>query len=316
MSGADGGPILLDLEHGGLPGAIGAYLLAGPEPALVDPGPARTLPRLRETLEEMGSGVGEIRHLLLTHVHLDHAGASGALTRENPRLRVHVHRDGAEHMADPSRLVASTRRTFGEAHDRLWGETDPVPEDRLRPWTPGDRSPIPGIRPIETPGHIGHHLAYLHEPSGVLFAGDSMGILLAPGTPSHPPTPPPSLDLPAWLRTLEVLGPFDPDRFAVTHFGLHDRFHERRAELAGALLKVARRVRRALDRDELDQEAQAFESEVRERISEHLEGTRVDRYFDVFTAATDFRGMAFYLERNEVDLDRLSRRAEGLEAPR
>lgn len=291
---------VFDLEHLGQPGAIATYLVEEPEPALVDPGPATCLPRLREVLEELGCPVSELRHLLLTHVHLDHAGASGALVAENPKLRVHVHEDGAPHMADPERLVASTRRTFGEAHDRLWGRMAPVPRDRIRAWRPDDPTdPLPGIRPISTPGHIDHHLAYLDEGGGTLFAGDSMGIILDAEAPTHPPTPPPSLDLAAWQRTLDALSVLDPGTFAVTHFGVHGSFHRRREQLGERLNVLEARVRDAMDRDDVDAEAERYEEEVRRRQSAFLGRERVDRYFDTFSAATDFRGVRFHLERRE-----------------
>lgn len=286
-----------DLEHLGLPGAIATYLLDTPEPALVDPGPATCLPRLTSVLEEHGLLVSELRHLLLTHVHLDHAGAAGALAVENPRLQVHVHADGAPHMADPERLVASTRRTFGEAHDRLWGEMTPVPRGQLRPWRPGDPDPIPGVHSLPTPGHIDHHLAYLHEGDGTLFAGDAMGIILDPEAPSHPPTPPPSLDLRAWHATLESLAALAPDRFAVTHFGVYGGFHRRREQLDEELRLLEARVADAMERDEVDAEAERFDEEVRRRLSAFLPRERIDGYFEIFSAATDFRGVRFHLER-------------------
>lgn len=288
---------VFDLEHLGLQGAIAAYLLDTPEPTLVDPGPTPCLPRLKRLLDEHGLPPSELRHLLLTHVHLDHAGAAGALAVENPRLRVHVHADGAPHMADPERLVASTRRTFGEAHDRLWGEVTPVPREQLRPWEPGDPGPLPGVRPVPTPGHIDHHLGYLDEHEGTLFAGDSMGIVLAPDAPTHPPTPPPSLDLRAWHRTLDDLGSLDPERFAVTHFGVHDAFHDHRRQLDEALGLLEARVAEAMEDGEVDVEARRFEEEVRQRLSAFLPRERIDGYFDTFPAATDFRGVRFHLER-------------------
>ena len=127
----------IDLLHLGLEGAIGSYFIPGEEPALVDPGPATTFERLQEGLEEHGVGPRDLRHVLLTHVHLDHAGATGDLVNAFPEATVHVHEDGAPHMVDPTRLVKSTRRTFGDAHDRLWGVTRAVPAHRIQAWRVG-----------------------------------------------------------------------------------------------------------------------------------------------------------------------------------
>ena len=236
--------------------------------------------------------------MLLTHVHLDHAGVSGHLAARLPKLLVHVHVEGAPHMADPEKLVASTRRTFGDAHDRLWGEMRAVPADRIRAWESGRPGPLRRLRPLSTPGHIGHHVAYLDESEGTLFAGDSMGIILAPNAPTHPPTPPPAVDLVAWQRTLETIGGVRPTRVAPTHFGVHGNVEDRRQQLSERLAKLEARVRAALRRgkenDPLD-----YEEEVREEISAHRPRELVDRYFDVFPAATDWAGVRRYIEKSE-----------------
>ncbi len=288
----------IDLVHLGLPGAIAAYLVDTPEgPAVVDPGPPTTLERLEAGLEEVGVPLSELRHLLLTHVHLDHAGGAGWLARGNPDLLVHVHEEGAPHMADPARLVASTRRVFGEAHDRLWGEVAPVPEGQLRPWRPGAPAPLPGIRALPTPGHIGHHLAYLDEEGGTLFAGDALGIILAPGAPTHPPTPPPAVDVEAWRDTLDAVASLAPERAAVTHFGVHGRVSERSRELRRALDALEARVEEALVRGE--EGGDAYGREVRDIQAGHAERERVERYFDTFSATKDWAGMVRYVQKRK-----------------
>lgn len=287
---------VIDLEHLGLPGAIAAYLIHGPEPTLVDPGPSTSLPRLLEGLGEHGVGAGDLRHVVLTHVHLDHAGATGHLTAAFPRATVLVHADGAPHMVDPTRLVASTRRTFGEAHDRLWGEVLPVPVDRVRAWRPGDPGPWKGLRPLATPGHIGHHLAYLDERNGTLFAGDAMGIVLA-GAPTHPPTPPPAIDLRAWEGTLHGILEVGPERFGATHFGIHGDVPGRVTQLRDGLRALELRVRVAMAGGD-EEDAARYDREVRDRLAPFVGREEVERYFDMFTAATDWAGVRFYLERN------------------
>jgi len=294
MSGS--GPTCIDLLHLGLDGAICCYLLDAEEPTIVDPGPTTTLERLVAELAGAGVGPHDLRHVMLTHIHLDHAGATGHLAEIFPRATVHIHADGASYMVDPERLIASTRRTFGEAHDRLWGEMKPVPADRIRAWDPGDPGPWQGLRPMPTPGHIAHHLAYLDERDGTLFSGDAMGIVLS-GGPSHPPTPPPAVDLRAWERTLDEIGSVGPERFGAAHFGLHDDVETRRVQLSDRLTAVEARVRIALEHGD-EEDAERFNQEVRDELEPFMGPLRVARYFDMFSAATDWSGVAFYLKRN------------------
>lgn len=290
----------LDVEHVGLAGAICVYYLERPEPTLVDPGPSTTLDRLTEALSELDVKPGDLRHLLLTHVHLDHAGAAGHLAAANPALSIHIHEEGALHLADPARLVASTRRTFGEAHDRLWGEVLPVPVGSLRGWRPGDPRPLPGLRPLSTPGHIGHHLAWEAERQGVLFSGDSLGIVLHPEGPSHPATPPPAVDLPAWRETLtHTLAPVQVDAFGATHFGLHVGLHRRRQGLMDALRALVVRVDEAMKKGPAAEEADrdAFHREAVEGHVPPLSRERAEHYFSTFPATGDWDGMRFHLSR-------------------
>mgnify|MGYP003653892825 CR=1 FL=1 len=288
--------ICIDLEHLDLPGAICCYLVDGPEPTIIDPGPTTTLDHLVDRLAEHGVEAGDLRHVLLTHIHLDHAGSTGYLLDRFPGARVYVHEDGASHMVDPERLVASTRRTFGDNHDRLWGDVKPVDADRMSVWRAGETLRHAGLRPISTPGHISHHLAYLDESDGTLFSGDSMGIVLA-GGPQHPATPPPAVNLPDWARTLEEIGTIGPSRFGATHFGLHDDVEPRRVQMAERLDALEARVRIALKTGDTD-DAQRFDREVRTELAPFMGEGEVNRYFDMFPAATDWAGVAFYVERN------------------
>ena len=288
--------LVLDLEHLGSPGVMCTYVVVGDEVAIVDPGPSTTLPTLERALGGHGISLTDVRHILLTHVHLDHAGATGHLASRLPGVLVHLHRDGAPHIVDPVRLVASTRRTFGDAHDRLWGEVLPVTAGQIRAWEPGERGPMPGLRAFHSPGHIAHHLAYLDERTGTLLAGDALGIVLAPGAATHAPTPAPSLDIEAWLRTLVDLAWLEPERMGVTHFGLHENVTGRRRELYRRLKAVEGRVLEALDRDE-DAAAAAltFDREVRTRQSEGAPTQRVEAYFGCFPATMDWAGVARYV---------------------
>lgn len=293
---------LIDLRHLGIEGGICAYLILDPEPTIIDPGPSTTLERLHAGLAEFGVSPMELRHVVLTHIHLDHAGAAGHLAQANPQLKVHVHAQGLPHMVAPERLVSSTRRTFGDAHDLLWGDVEPVPEAQLvASDAEGWASPA-SLRAIGTPGHIAHHLSYLSEADGTMYAGDSMGIILGEGAPSHPPTPPPSLDLAAWYQTLDMLGEFDPERIAVTHFGVHGDFHARRAQLVESLGKLRDRVERARkssDPAESAADARRYHEEVVERLSEFRDQGTIRKYFKTFPAMSDWEGMRLHLERLE-----------------
>jgi glyoxylase-like metal-dependent hydrolase (beta-lactamase superfamily II) len=290
----------LDLEHLGLGGAIAAYFLEHPEPALVDPGPSTTLEALEGGLLRLGVALEDLRHLFLTHVHLDHAGAAGHLVARNRHLTVHVHEDGAPHIVDPERLVASTRRTFGDDHDRLWGDVLSVPRDRIRAWRPGDSPPLRGIRPVSTPGHISHHLAYEAERDAVLFAGDSLGIVLSPHAPTHPATPPPGVHLADWRTTLtETLADVEVEAAAVTHFGLHSDLPGRRRQMLDALDSLEARVRHAMDEGPAAEEADrdAFVQESIESAAQGLSLERAEVYFSTFSPRSDWDGMRFHLDR-------------------
>src|SRR5688500_12902919 len=149
---------LIDVEHLGTPRVIGSWEVDG---ALIDPGPTSSLATLIERLED------EPRALLLTHIHLDHAGAAGTMVRRWPELEVYVHERGAPHLADPSRLLASAGRLYGDEMERLWGEVAPIPEANLRPLAGGEQ--VLGFEVAYTPGHASHHVSYLHRPSGRAF---------------------------------------------------------------------------------------------------------------------------------------------------
>jgi glyoxylase-like metal-dependent hydrolase (beta-lactamase superfamily II) len=292
------GGACIDLVHHDLElsGAIACYLIDADEPTIVDPGPTSTLDHLTEELAGLGVGPGDLRHVLLTHIHLDHAGASGHLVERFPEAVVHVHEDGAAHMIDPEKLVASTRRTFGAAHDRLWGEMKPVPSSRVRAWRPGEPGPWRALRPLSTPGHIQHHVAYLDERDGTLYAGDSMGNVFS-GSPPLPPTPPPAVNLEAWARTLATIGEIAPERFGPTHFGFRWDVEACRTELARRLEAFERRVRRALAEGN-ESDAKDYEEEVRGELASYMGTEGATRYTERFSPANDWAGVAFYLNRN------------------
>jgi len=186
----------------------------------------------------------DIRHLLLSHIHLDHAGAAGTIVREHPELRVHVSEIGAPHVADPERLEASARRLYGEAFDALWGELAPVPAGNIE--IAGPR--VAGLDCFPSPGHAAHHVCYLHE-DGTLYAGDAAGVRIQPGRYVMPVCPPPELDVEAWFRTFEEIERRQPARIALIHFGVVDSPSEHLAIAREQLDVWAERGRQGLDEE-------------------------------------------------------------------
>jgi glyoxylase-like metal-dependent hydrolase (beta-lactamase superfamily II) len=184
-------------------------------PALFDCGPSTCIGALVNGLRTRGLELRDVRHLLLSHIHLDHAGAAGVLVREHPALQVHVSGVGAPHLVNPSRLEASARRLYGDTFDDFWGELAPVPEENVHVV----RDRVLGLECFPTPGHASHHVSYL-DGDGTLYAGDAAGVRILPHSAVLPPTPPPEFDLDIWVRTLEVIDERAPERLALIHFGV------------------------------------------------------------------------------------------------
>lgn len=204
----------IDVRHMGREGVICCWEVDG---VLIDPGPAITIPTLLEALDGQ-----QPTALLLTHIHFDHAGATGALVQRWPDIPVYVHERGAPHMVDPSRLVASAGRLYGgdEGLRVLWGELIPIPERSLRVLGGGERG-IEGAFDVEyTPGHASHHVSYFHRPSGWAFVGDVGGVRIPPHTFTVAPTPPPDIDIATWERSIETIRAYEPSALGLTHFGV------------------------------------------------------------------------------------------------
>jgi glyoxylase-like metal-dependent hydrolase (beta-lactamase superfamily II) len=222
----------LDLMHLGAERVIGSYVVETDEgPALFDCGPTTCLAQLRAGLNERGLELEGVRHLLLSHIHLDHAGAAGVLVRAHPGLQVHVSEIGAPHLVNPSRLETSARRLYGDTFDDLWGELAPVPEENVH--VVGDN--VLGLACFPSPGHAWHHVCYLHE-DGTLYAGDAAGVRIQPHHSVVPPTPPPEFDLDEWLMTLDEIERRNPQRLALIHFGVADDVERHLEELRARLL--------------------------------------------------------------------------------
>src|SRR4051794_7790287 len=229
----------IDLRHLGAEHVIASYVVETDDGrALFDCGPSTTIDALKAGLAARGLALGDIRHLLLSHIHFDHAGAAGALVREHPALQVHVSGIGAPHLVDPSRLERSARRLYGDTFDTLWGELAPVPQANVH--VVGDE--VLGLACFPSPGHASHHVSYL-DRDGTLYCGDAAGVRIQPGRYVLPPTPPPEFDLEVWQRTVDAIERRGPDRLALIHFGVADDPGRHLAELRLELYDWAEFVR-------------------------------------------------------------------------
>jgi glyoxylase-like metal-dependent hydrolase (beta-lactamase superfamily II) len=197
------------------------------------------------------------RAILLTHIHLDHAAATGALVRRWPELEVYVHERGAPHLVDPSKLLASAGRLYGEAMERLWGEIVPVPEANVTALSGGET--VLGMRVAYTPGHASHHVCYLHEESGTAFVGDVAAVRIPDSDLTVPPTPPPDIDVETWEDSIEIVEGWAPQRLCLTHFGAIEEPEPHLAEVRERLREEAQLAR------ELDEAA--YEHRHRERVA-------------------------------------------------
>ena len=275
-------PDPLDLHHQGVERVIGAYLVETDDgPAVFDCGPSSCTQALKARLRERGLELEDIRHLLLSHIHLDHAGAAGVLVREHPALQVHVSEIGAPHLADPSRLEASARRLYGDAFDELWGELAPVPQANLR--VVGDE--VLGLACFPTPGHASHHVCYLGA-DGTLYAGDAAGVRIQPHRAVLPPTPPPEFDLDTWLRTLDEIERRRPARLALVHFGVADDVNRHLAELRMRLVRWA-------------EHADVTEEEFTQSVSSDVE-SGLEEYARAMPFWQSYAGLKRYWEKHRA----------------
>jgi glyoxylase-like metal-dependent hydrolase (beta-lactamase superfamily II) len=295
---------LIDLEHGGRPQSVAASVLeTSSGPLVVDPGPASTRGRLEAGLSRIGHGIGDLSGLLLTHIHLDHAGAAGILARENPRLRVYVHARGAPHLIDPSKLLASATRLYGSRMEELWGEVAAVPADRVQVLEGEERLDLGG-RAIEvayTPGHAWHHVSYFEPATGVAFVGDTAGIM-SPGLPCVlPVTPPPDFDLEAWLGSLDRILGWNPGTLVLTHFGPSHQPGHHLEELRQGLIAWAGYARKSLAEPGSDRERIAwFTDRLTEWIAGRVDPARAERFLAGAGPEACWYGLSRYWARRLV----------------
>lgn len=249
---------------------------------LVDPGPESSLDTLLEA-------IGEERPeaLLLTHIHLDHAAAAGALVRRWPDLEVYVHERGAPHLVDPSKLLASAERLYGDRMEMLWGEIVPVPEANVRPLAGGED--VNGMRVAYTPGHASHHVCYFHEESGTAFVGDVAAVRILPSELIVPPTPPPDIDVERWIESIEIVESWRPERLALTHFGQVD---EPIAHLQHVRERLHEEARLAKELS-----AEAYEERHRARVTESADPENAAELIHCVPPEYQWQGLNRYWEK-------------------
>jgi glyoxylase-like metal-dependent hydrolase (beta-lactamase superfamily II) len=273
----------VDLDFMGTRRVIASYLLLGDGGAvIVETGPTTCLDRLTAGLEKHGVSNDDVRGVFLTHIHLDHAGASGHLSELLPNATFYVHEVGYPHLVDPSKLVKSATRIYGERMDELWGEARPVPEERVVIVKEGEETEAAGgvLVAHDTPGHAYHHLAYLEPDSGALFAGDVAGIRLPGQSYVRPPTPPPEIDVEAWVRSINRIKKIGPSSLWPTHFGSYEDVERHLGELEQRLqdwlLFVEGQMDEGAEREEISEELRAKGDA--EMLAEGAETTESEHY--------------------------------------
>jgi glyoxylase-like metal-dependent hydrolase (beta-lactamase superfamily II) len=263
----------IDLNFRGSQRVNAAAVLSGPDGlVLIDPGPTSCLVTLEAGLRDRGFTLRDVRSLLLTHIHLDHAGAAGTIVERVPDVRVHVHERGAPHMIDPAKLLASTTRLYGDLMDTVWGAFLPVPADRLVVLKGDERLEVAGhdFRVAYTPGHAKHHVSYLDEQSGMAYVGDTGGVKVG-GDYLFAPTPPPDIDLEAWRASLDAIEAWQPVSLFLTHFGPVTPARAHLARFRDTLTSAAEKVKAVLAAGGSDEEmVRRFVEEMRRDVRQSL----------------------------------------------
>jgi glyoxylase-like metal-dependent hydrolase (beta-lactamase superfamily II) len=272
---------VLDLLHLGRRSVLGTWVVD--DEYLIDVGPTSTVPHLLDAL-----GGWRPRAIVLTHIHLDHAGGTGTLLERWPDVEVWVHAGGAPHLVDPSRLWKSAGRIFGPDLERLWGVPEPVPAGRIRTIDDGERAGP--FRAVATPGHAGSHLALDHPSDGIVYCGDAAGVRIAPATYVFPPTVPPELDVEAWKASIDRIAACRPRRLAIGHFGAFDDCDAHLERLRQELDAIVREGRRGRD---------AYTAWVGRGFGEVRDPEFQEAYRDACNPAMAWAGLERYLRREE-----------------
>jgi len=294
----------VDLNFCDTPRAIATGVYGGDAGVvLVDPGPGSCIDRLVAMLKAQGIRVSDIQTILLTHIHLDHAGATGLLVRDNPKIRVFVHEKGAPHVVDPSKLVNSANQLWGvEGVARLWGQVLPVPQENLHVLGDHDRITAGGhVFDVRyTPGHASHHVSYFDEGTGIVWAGDTAGLRFTSQVFILPPTPPPDIDLEAWRESIAKLRAWSPETVFITHFGAYGNVPEHLDHLESSLADVAAMAKRAIDSDASDDaKYEQFKSDVLAYIRRAVPQAEMTPLEHVGPLEFNWRGLVRYWRKRQ-----------------
>ena len=294
----------VDLTFLGRPEIIATAILHGtPGVALVDPGPSTTLDNLTTALTRKGIRFADVRQILVTHIHLDHAGGVGSIVEKHPHIKVVVHERGAPHLIDPSKLIASAGRLYADNMERLWGDVKPLEKQQLQIVSGGETLDVAGreVKVAYTPGHASHHVSYFDTSSRVAFVGDTAGIRRGSGGYVMPPTPPPDIDIDAWHESEKKILAWDPDTLFLTHFGPFQAPRPHFQAMFTNMSEWSRIVRRLLADVSLSDDARqtAFTDEVYGEIRRQVGDAEADNYTKAGGLNYSWQGLARYWRRRQ-----------------
>ena len=292
---------VIDTKMHGFPGVTAAFLVHAEKTALVETGPKSTVGNVVTALEE--AGIGSLDAIVVTHIHLDHAGAAGTLAARFPDATVYVHEVGAPHLVDPSKLWSSASRIYGDGMEKLWGGIDPIPQERIRALNDGDKIDLGGriLQAVETPGHAYHHHAYLDDATGTVFTGDAIGVRLQGIDVVRPATPPPEFHLEKAIASIERIRSLGAESLCLTHFGPADPGVEATCDQAiDSLNAWAGWVRQARTASsELDHVAAAVRDRAVAAFEQRLATDQVERLEQTTSYRMNTMGYMRYFDKNE-----------------